>query len=128
MKVRVPGHSYRVDVFDGFPGETDRLLFVKRVGDGYPGNKNPAWAGTNCQEVIRVLIDRVKYLDGQIPHEMNTIIIASLRSALLAFEVRAAERHGRDLGDLPEEVEMEPACTQCGHIRCEHLSAKEASE
>lgn len=118
-----PGHHYELDVFDG---HTDvSLRFMKRIGKGFPGNVAPSYAGTNCQEVIRALIDRVKYLHGQIPHEQNGVIVDALRTALLAFEIRAAERHGRDF--VPSvTIEHEPTCRQCGHCGCEHLPKGDA--
>jgi hypothetical protein len=88
------GHLYRVEGYDG--GEPQTIRFLKRVGEGYPGNEAPAYGGTNCQDVIRVLIDRVKYLDSQIPCDENKLIIKSLANAFWQFEKRAAERHGID--------------------------------
>lgn len=119
MKVIDPGHHYELDVFDR-DGSAYRstLRFMKRIGDGYPHNTEPTYSGTNCQDVIRALIDRVKYLHMQIPHPQNGIILGALRDALLAFKVRAAERHGRELS-LSRTIEFEPSCDRCGHIQCE---------
>jgi hypothetical protein len=119
MKVLDAGHLYELDTFDGQSSDSALLRFMKREGAGYPGNAG-AYPGTNCQDVIRVLIDRVKYLHNQIPHPENGEIIGSLRAALEAFEVRAAERHGRALV-LGVTIEYEPACKVCGHIGCGHL-------
>lgn len=121
MRVIDPGHHYKLDVFDGdATGHLSFLRFMKRVGPGYPHNIEPTYPGTNCQEVIRALIDRVKYLHMQIPHPLNGVILDGLRAALMAFEVRAAERHGRAF--MPSAtIEHEPSCQQCGHIGCSHL-------
>jgi hypothetical protein len=51
-----PGHEYELASLDG--EKAVRLTFVKRIGARYPGNKGPSYSGTNCQEVLRVLIDR----------------------------------------------------------------------
>lgn len=113
------GHSYQLHNLDGeYPA--NNLTFVKRVGEGYPGNAGPAHPGTNCQEVIRTLIARVKYLQGQIPDVSNQHILWNLRSALYQFEDRAARRHGRVLDDLelPHDIENVPPCPLCGHIQC----------
>lgn len=118
MKVIDPGHFYELDSFDG--GKQLVLRFMKRIGDGYPHNVGPPYPGTNCQEVIRALIDRVKYLHMQIPHPQNGVILDGLRAALTAFEVRAAERHGREFAPTVT-IEHEPSCQQCGHIGCAHL-------
>ncbi len=121
MRVIDEGHHYELDVFDGDGSGTRCLLrFMKRVGDGYPYNMPPTYPGTNCQEVIRALIDRVKYLHMQIPHPQNGVILDGLRAALTAFEVRAAERHDRKFAPTVT-IEHEPSCQQCGHIGCSHL-------
>jgi hypothetical protein len=121
MRVIDPGHHYELDVFDGdATGYRSLLRFMKRVGHGYPHNTEPTYPGTNCQEVIRALIDRVKYLHMQIPHPKNGAILDGLRAALVAFEERAAERHGRELV-LTKTIEHEISCQACGHIGCIHL-------
>jgi hypothetical protein len=118
MKVVDPGHSYLLDSYDG--GDPQALRFMKRIGENYPHNVAPPYPGTNCQEVLRALIDRVEYLDWQIPHPQNEVILGGLRDALTAFEVRAAERHGREL-ILVTTIEHEPSCPACGHINCVHM-------
>lgn len=137
MRVLDPGHLYEVDLYDGVPnGATARYLrFMKRIGSEYPQNKGDPYAGTNCQEVLRVLIDRVRYLNGQVPDRRNDRILSDLRSALWNFELRAAERRGepepflkrvRDWAgdgwnnqtDRPLCVELIPTCGTCGHILC----------
>jgi hypothetical protein len=112
MRVIDPGHCYQVDSLDG--GDAQRIVFVKREGAGYPGNVG-SWPGTNCQELIRVLIDRVKYLQGQIACPENELVIDRLRSALRLFEERAAQRHGREFVSGPA-IEAELTCAVCGHI------------
>lgn len=132
MKILEPGHQYQLDIFD----KEDKnvrfgwLMFMKRIGEGYPGNTGAPHSGTNCQEVLRVLIDRVKYLnDVNIPDLRNKIILSNLRAALLQFEMRAYERHGYDktYPDLwrklfVEEIETLPTCSKCGHIICLDLT------
>lgn len=117
MKVIDPGHKYELDSYDG--GESVRLTFVKREGEGYPFNAGH-YSGTNCQEVIRALIDRVKYLQSQIHCDENIFVIDYLRRALWQFEIRAAQRHGRRLPDFYlNEIESQPTCAGCGHIGCD---------
>jgi hypothetical protein len=120
MKVIDPGHAYTMHSYDGtFP---QSITFMKRKGEGYPGNYD-SHPGTNCQEVLRVLIDRVKYLDEQIPSEYNISIIDHLRMALWQFELRAATRHGLRVPKNMRRilnVEDVPSCKTCGHIYCHH--------
>ena len=117
MRVIDPGHEYILDALDG--GEQQRLLFVKREGPNYPGNVG-GHAGLLTQEVIRALIDRCKYMNAQGSCAETDIILASLRTALMAFEVRAARCRGVsiDLKGLGE-IEDIPTCSKCGHIQCD---------
>src|SRR6059058_1606479 len=101
MNVLDPGHTYDLTWLDGEPERSafdhraeNRLIFVKREGVGYPGNVGHH-PGTNMQEVFRALIDPMKYLDGQIPHANNQLILSHLRLSLFYLEERAAERHHR---------------------------------
>lgn len=119
MKILDPGHEYELNEFDGYHERGARLIFMKREGPGYPFNEG-THPGTNCQEVIRVLIDRVKYLDRQIAAPENTRIIGHLRSALFEFEFRAARLHGREFSQVAQsEIKNVPTCPGCGHIGCE---------
>lgn len=117
MQVIDPGHAYALDELDG--PEKSILTFVKREGEGYPGNRGHH-AGTNIQEVLRALIDRVKYLDQQIPSHHNALILLHLREALFSLEMRAAGRHKRSKSfrvDV-DRIETYPTCLTCGHIGC----------
>jgi len=122
MKTVDPGHIYMLDVLDIEADErqsAEMLMFVKRQGERYPGNVSH-YPGTNCQEVIRALVDRVKFLDSQLPDSRNQAILQHLREALWLFESRAAQRYGRVLPPLNsmERIEAEPTCPGCAHIRC----------
>ncbi len=89
-----PGHRYQLpSQSDTFP---QILQFVKKVGPGFPGNTT-SYDGTLMQDVLRALIDRVKYVDNQIPHETNQDVLYNLRDAIYSLEARAAERHNATL-------------------------------
>ena len=120
MKVLDPGHEYELAILDDFENDLapQHLRFVKRFGPGYPGNVN-SYAGTNLQEVLRVLIDRVQYLEAQISDPSNGMVIKNLRECILLLELRAADRHGRVLPNTRLDIENEPVCKMCGHIACE---------
>jgi len=115
MKVVDPGHAYALLMLDST--REAFLRFVKREGEGYPGNSGH-YAGTNMQEVMRALIDRLKYLNDQIPDRRNHWIIGALRESISLLEERAAERHGRPFPKVPFEIETVPFCPKCGHIGC----------
>lgn len=122
MKVIDPGHEYELFVLDRVrSNEVETLGFVKRDGPGYPGNVGHH-SGTNIQDVIRVLIDRVKYLDNQIHCRENGMVLHALRDAIWWLELRASSRHGRfnlfDVVGLGHDIEEHPFCPMCGHIGC----------
>lgn len=120
MKVIDPGHVYKLDTLDG---EVESVLtFVKREGEKYPFNKGHH-AGTNIQEVLRALIDRVNYVDRQIHYPENSMVIAQLRQALWLLESRAARTHGRYLNADPFGIEIRKTCPTCGHVECDRHKA-----
>jgi len=87
MKVIDKGHKYSLDTLDG---ETEVIItFVKRL---IVEGRTDSYPGTICQEVLRVLIDRVNVLNSELPHIVNEEIIQHLRMALVLFECRALER------------------------------------
>lgn len=118
MRVIDPGHHYVLESYDG--ARECCLVFMKREGPGYPGNVG-IHPGTNIQEVLRVLIDRLMYLQQQVPCEENRILLAHWREDLMLLEHRAARRHGRvlDLKQLPRAIELALTCPICGHVQCD---------
>lgn len=141
MKILDPGHVYELEWLDGDPksfqerdsdqqpleefGAQNQLIFVKREGDNYPGNVG-SHPGTNLQEVLRALIDRVKYLHNQVPDIRNPLVLDHLRLTMFFLEARAAERHGRQLPHFKmNEIELQPTCIDCGHIGCYATCRKE---
>src|SRR5271157_4800434 len=97
MRILDPGHSYVLDHIDGL-GKTT-LRFVKREGEGYPRNVGHH-EGTTMQEVLRALIERAEYVQGQIPCPETEAAIEHMKLAVHGMELRAARRHGRDVVDI----------------------------
>ena len=97
MKVTVPGHIYLLEHLDG--NKTQQIHFVDR-GHGHDEE------GTYNQEVLRVLIDRVKFLDEELPWDGNDKILYHLRSALVLHEARHLERLVERGKLKPEEVKI----------------------
>lgn len=121
MRVLDPGHRYEVDIYDSEPtgpvDVTGQLMFMKRMGPMYPGNTT-AHPGTNCQELLRVLIDRVRHMDAQDPCIHNSLVLKLAQQMLWLFEDRAIKRHGITADFPVEGIENYPACKTCGHIIC----------
>ena len=96
MKVTVPGHMYLLEHLDGT--KTQQIHFVDR---GHGRDQE----GTTNQEVLRVLIDRVKFLDEELPWQGNEQILFHLRSALVLHESRHLERLVIKGKLKPEEIQ-----------------------
>lgn len=94
MRVLDPGHSYSLDNLKS--GGTTKFRFYKDAAIHGKGH-----AGPSCQEVIRMLIDRVQVLDSEKPWAGNESIVQKAREMLLLFELRALEM------DLTEGVPIE---------------------
>lgn len=116
MKIIDAGHKYVLESLDGDLQQV--LTFVKRDGNKFPFNRG-SYTGTNCQEVLRALIDRAEYLYKQEQSAETELIIANLKNVLFLFEVRAARKHNRllDLVSAQELINGQP-CKKCGHIGC----------
>lgn len=116
MKILDAGHGYLLDSLDD--GQRQELHFVKREGDNFPWNFGK-YGGTNCQEVLRALIDRTEYLLKQKACTETEAALGCLKTALFLYEIRAARLHGRSL-DLysTDELRNTPTCKKCGHIGC----------
>lgn len=85
MKIIEPGHVYELSSLDGELKQS--LTFVAREPE-----HNRVHAGTQTQDVLRVLIDRTEHCHGCLPHRVNEEIIHHLRMALVLHEARALER------------------------------------
>ena len=86
MKVLDEGHTYTLQNNKSDKCDVTLSFFKDRVinGDGYEGTTN--------QEVLRALIDRVKFLDKQVPHKNNQEILYHLRKAIVLHEQRHLDR------------------------------------
>ncbi len=115
MKIIDNGHEYSLSSLDG--GPPIRLVFVKREGEGYPGNVGHH-PGTTMQEVLRALVERATYVNNQIPCEETTETIYLLKQAIFLLESRAAKRHGRSVDFNTEQAVHGPTCYRCGHVGC----------
>jgi len=117
MRIIDAGHMYSLDTYDSDTKDKQVITFMKRYGDNFPFNQN-SYPGTNCQEVLRVLIDRCEYLYKQKPCLETESIIGLLKTSLLLFESRAARLHGLAL-NLDNNT-LNDTCKTCGHVVCEH--------
>lgn len=85
MIVLDPGHAYRLD--DLKSDSTTDFRFYK--DEKLHGNGH---TGPSTQEVQRMIIDRVKFLDSEQPWRGNQQIIEHGRAIIALFEARALEQ------------------------------------
>lgn len=116
MRVIDPGHIYSLDVLDGSDSSNQVLTFVKRTYRS--GKAENVFPGTNCQEVLRALENRVGYLHAEKPHWLNPIIKLLLRLSIWLFEYRAASRRGQSYYHTPAFATYSYTCDGCGHTDC----------
>ena len=105
MRVIESGHIYELNNVV-VPSVTQRLSF-RRTDSGMLSD------GLSNQEVLRVLIDRVEYMQRSLPHKNNPEIIAHLRAALILHESRALERKVEKGEIAPERLPV----GEDGHFR-----------
>lgn len=129
MKVIDRGHVYELGTLDG--GVPQKLVFVKRFDpkdpSRFPGNFN-AHPGTTLQNVIRALLERFRYLQGQIWCVENCVAIRMLRIVLWLLEFRASRRHGKFYAHSITFAEVTPMCPECGHTDCKHKATSHSAD
>lgn len=122
MIVIEPGHVYIAEGIGGKKGEfanSCEITFVKNRGEKYPGNEGDPHPGIQSQELMRILIDRTLYLNGQGPCMETELALGNLRSALALFELRAARCRGDKIElEHADQLEKMPTCEICGHNFC----------
>jgi hypothetical protein len=116
MKIIDPGHEYLLDGVGG--ASTQSIVFVKNEGEKYPGNVG-FHSGILTQELLRVCIDRTKYLNSQGSCLETEHALGAMRQALAWYEVRAARCRGTHIDALHSgALDAAPVCPVCGHNQC----------
>jgi hypothetical protein len=124
MIVKDPGHHYVLQELDHLDPTAERhLVFVKREGEGFPGNVGHH-PGTNMQEVLRAVVNRLTYLDNQIEDSRNMKAKHLICEAIWLLECRAADRHHREHPTVIEAVTGQ-TCLKCGHVGCKEMAEQQ---
>lgn len=119
MRIIDPGHIFELDHLDGL-GKTI-LDFVKRVGEKFPGNKNPH-EGVISQDVLRALISRTEHIQERCYWPENELIRQNYLQNLWLLESRAKRTRGEFLHTDINQIHLIIACPRCGHVECsKHL-------
>ena len=91
MKILTNGHNYELESFEGT--NPQRIQFIEK--EPIAGNLETINDGTTNEEVLRVLIDRMNYLQDKFPCRENKYVIFALEEALVWLEQRTADRKSR---------------------------------
>jgi hypothetical protein len=94
MKILTPGHKYEVVNFEHpeVPGQT--IQFIQKTYAGH-GPLQTEHDGTTNEELLRVLVDRLRTMGEKLPSRENSIAITKCEEALLWLEKRTADRKSR---------------------------------
>lgn len=95
MKVITEGHRYSLDLFES-KEENQILQFIHKE----PKENNELVTlsdGTTNEEVLKVLIDRMNYLQSKFPCRENAIVITKLEESLMWLNKRTADRLARNV-------------------------------
>lgn len=94
MKAILKGHSY---VLKNLDGGTQALAFIKKqpVPNGKKGEMEVVQNGTTNEEVIAMLVDRMKFLNDSMPSRENVHVITLLEKAQMWLGKRTADRKKR---------------------------------
>jgi len=117
MKIVDPGHEYLLEGV-GNDNLEQGIIFVKNEGNKYPGNVGHH-GGILTQELLRVCIDRTKYLNAQGSCMETELALSAMQQALAWYEVRAARCRGTHIeGNHSDSLDTAPTCEICGHNQC----------
>lgn len=98
MKILTPGHKYELGNFEATdqPGQTLQFIEKKEsIGHGSPlATVND---GTTNEEVLKMLIDRLRFLGDKLPSRENSLAVTKCEEALLWLEKRTADRKARNV-------------------------------
>jgi len=93
MEVIVKGHKYLLDNFEDKEADPQHLQFICKEPNG--AELVTIFDGTTNEEVLAVLIDRMKFLNEKFPCDENEIAIRKLEGALMWLNKRTENRKAR---------------------------------
>jgi hypothetical protein len=93
MKVLTPGHKYVAANFeDDFKDPQGQIIQFIEKEKNESGELITINNGTTNEELIEILIDRLKYLNGLFPCKENACAITHLEEGLMWLEKRTRDR------------------------------------
>lgn len=108
MRVIKPGYKYELDHFEGSGVTAVQFIEKEKVVQQFPaGQSAPSTDlvtindGTTNEEVLCMLIDRMRFLQAKCPCRENAIVITKLEESLMWLEYRTADRKARGVEGKP---------------------------
>jgi hypothetical protein len=92
MKTLREGHKYELAHTNGDGHEIVQFIEKRDIGNGILETVNE---GTSNEEVIRMLINRMMYLNEWVYDPYNSEVLIHLQNALNALHARTADRVAR---------------------------------
>lgn len=99
MNVIYPGHTYFLQNFEAPEGEGQSLRFIRK--ELVNGEFITTQKGTTNEEVLEVLIDRMKCLQEKSSCRENAIVITKLEEALMWLNKRTENRIKQGVENTP---------------------------
>lgn len=97
MKVLVEGHLYQLANFEGGIPEQTIQFIQKEPTNANDGALQTIADGTTNEEILAMLIDRMKSLQAKFPCRENAIVITKLEESLMWLEKRTSDRKKRNV-------------------------------
>lgn len=98
MKVKVEGHLYELSNFEQKNKKGQLLQFIQKTPKEEGSSELITFSdGTTNEEVLEVLINRIKYLQDKFPCRENAIVITKLEESLMWLEKRTNDRIKRNV-------------------------------
>jgi hypothetical protein len=92
MEILREGHKYKLASAEGTAPQTIQFIEKQPVGNG---ELETVFDGTTNEEVLKMLIDRMIYLNEWVYDSYNSETIIHLQNALNAQHARTADRVAR---------------------------------
>lgn len=96
MKILTPGYRYLLENFEN-PENGQTVQFLERtvVHPRSDDVSQTIFDGTTNEEMLKVLIDRICFLQERFPCRENAIVVTKLEEALMWLEKRTNDRKAR---------------------------------
>lgn len=89
MRALIPGYRYELDHFE-HPANKETIQFIHK-----DAAMQTITGGTTNEEVLAMLIDRLRFLGEKLPCRENSIAVTKIEEALLWLNKRTADRKAR---------------------------------